>query len=98
MERWRPGGESQIIVMFPLQRLEVYKSKEFSSFSMFSLVTARNDSEQRLPPLVNGNACPGETLCRSRIQGFFELEITRPKIQKLRLGARRQNVPIPKTF
>ena len=65
---------------------------------MFPLVTARNDSEQRLPPLVNGNACPGENLWRSRIQGFFELEITRPKIQKLRLGARRQNVPIPKTF
>ena len=65
---------------------------------MFSLVTARNDPEQRLPPLVNGNACPGENLCRSRIQGFFELEITRPKIQKLRLGARRQNVPIPKAF
>ena len=38
------------------------KSKEFSSFSMFSLVTARNDPEQRLPPLVNGNACPGENL------------------------------------
>ena len=29
---------------------------------MFSLVTARNHSEQRLPLLVNGNACPGENL------------------------------------
>ena len=96
MERWRLGGENQIIVMFPLQRLEV-NQQSFPRFPC-SLVTARNDSEQRLPPLVNGNACPGENLWRSRIQGFFELEITRPKIQKLRLGARRQNVPIPKTF
>ena len=43
------------------------KAKEFSSFSMLSVVTARNDSEQRLPPPVNGNACPGENLCRSRV-------------------------------
>ena len=42
-------------------------SKEFSSFSMFSLATARNNSEQHLPPLVNGNACPGENLCRSKV-------------------------------
>ena len=36
MERWRLGAENQIIVMFPLQRLEV-NHKSFPRFSCFLL-------------------------------------------------------------